>query len=365
MRIAGLSTVGPRAFSQWGIMRRIAFGLIGLLMVSAVGAEEPPMVEVPDIDEPGFQAFVQEVRAEALAEGISKETLDAAFKDIKPIRRVVERDRNQPEKRLTFDRYLKIVLSGNRMEMGRLKAQNNQELLQAVEDKYGVPKEIMVAIWGIETRYGAITGDIPLIPAVATLAYDKRRSAFFKKQLMAALQMIDKGYADLSIMKGSWAGAMGQPQFIPTSYMVWAADWDGDGKRDIWTNKGDVFASIGNYLAKNGWARGEPWGFEVTIPATAHDAIASMMGVEKPSCRAMKDDVTRQVPLNEWGALGLTKKDGSAVSGDHLAHLVIPDGVEGRAFLVHHNYKTVLTYNCAHLYGLAVGVLSDGIKAGE
>ncbi len=345
-------------------MRRIALGLIGLMFSYSALAEEPPIVEVPDIDETGFQAFIAEVKAEALADGISKATLDAAFADIKPIRKVVHHDRNQPEERMTFDRYLKIVLSGKRIEMGRLKLQNNLELLQQVEDKYGVPKEVIVGIWGIETRYGAITGNIPLIPAVATLAFDKRRSAFFKKQLMAALQMIDKGYADLSIMKGSWAGAMGQPQFIPTSYMHWAQDWDGDGKRDIWTNEGDVFASIGNYLADNGWARGEPWGFEVTVPETSAIAIDGLMGVEKPSCRAMKADVTKQLPLKDWGKLGLTRKDGTPIGeGEHLAHLVIPDGTDGRAFLVHHNYKTVLTYNCAHLYGLAVGVLSDGIKA--
>lgn len=348
-------------------MRSIALGLLGLFMgIAPALAEEPPRVEVDDIDETGFQAFVEEVRAEALADGISAETLDAAFADIKPIRRVVEHDRNQPEERMTFDRYLKIVLSGHRIEMGRLKLKNNLELLGQVEAKYGVPKEIIVAIWGIETRYGAITGDIPLIPAVATLAFDKRRSAFFKKQLLAALHMLDEGYADLAMMKGSWAGAMGQPQFIPTSYMHWAQDWDGDGKRDIWTNVGDVFASIGNYLADNGWAPGEDWGFEVTLPDAAKMEIEALMGVEKPSCRAMKADVTRQLPLNKWAALGLMRADGTEIGdSEHLAHLVIPDGTDGRAFLVHHNYKTVLTYNCAHLYGLAVGVISDGIKAGN
>ncbi|MGB0921938.1 MAG: lytic murein transglycosylase [Alphaproteobacteria bacterium] len=341
-----------RAFGQrFCLALALTFGPFG-----AVQATPAPV-------DPGFQNFLAGVKAEALSQGISTETIDAAFKDVQELRRVVKSDRSQPEVKLTFHRYATRLLTDGNINTGRARYKEHRELLREIEDQYGVQGRFIMAFWGMETRYGAITGDIPVVSAVATLAYDKRRSAFFKEQLMAVLKMLDKGYTDLATLKGSWAGAMGQPQFIPTSYLAYAVDHDGDGKRDIWHSKADTFASIANYLAKHGWDHNQTWGREVQVPTGLRNTFTNMARTEGPGCRAMKRDISVAKSLGAWSEAGVTRIDGRALPNRPTlqANLVMPDGKDGRAFLVYSNYPSILRYNCAHLYALTIGLLSDKI----
>lgn len=351
-------------------MTRLFALFLGILLLapSAVTHAEEA---APDIDNAGFQRFLQEIRVEAIKQGIRPETVDIAFKDVMPIRKVVKRDRAQAEFKLTFATYRNRVISPTNIRVGKAKARQYDELLTAIEQRYGVQRRFILAIWGMETRYGAITGDIPLVPAIATLAYDKRRSAFFKEQLFATLKMLDRGYIDLDVMKGSWAGAMGQPQFIPTSYLAYAADFDGDGKRDIWRNEGDVFASIANYLAKHGWDNKTTWGRAVKLPeGFSRTDFAAMARTTGSGCRAMRANITEAKSLSDWQALGVRRLDGGPLPTgrpDLTAWLVLPDGSDSlsepnpTAFLAYGNYKAILGYNCAHLYAATVGLLADAI----
>jgi membrane-bound lytic murein transglycosylase B len=214
-----------------------------------------------------------------------------------------------------------------------------------------------MAIWGIETRYGAVEANVPLVSSLATLAYDARRSKFFRKQLFDTLQMVNKGYIGADSLFGSWAGAMGQPQFMPSSYLAYAQDFDGDGRRDIWKNKADVFASIANYLARHGWNENLTWGRMVLAPAS----LVKSLG--KPSrrlgCRARTSE---QKKLSEWQELGLRRADGTDLpAADLSAALVLPDGPQGEAYIVYRNYAAIMAYNCAHLYAITVGTLADSI----
>ncbi len=355
-------------------MTRLLMFFLAILILAPLnmaGAEGPTPDE-PVIDDAGFQQFLQQVRAEAIQKGIRAETVDIAFKDVAPIRKVVKHDRSQSEFKLTFATYRDRVISPTNIRVGKAKAKQYDDLLTQIEQRYGVQRRFILAIWGMETRYGAITGDIPLIPAIATLAYDKRRSAFFKEQLLATLKMLDRGYIDLESMKGSWAGAMGQPQFIPTSYLAYAADFDGDGKRDIWRNEGDVFASIANYLAKHGWDQDTTWGRPVRLPqGFSRTDFAAMARPSGSGCRAMRANITEAKSLAEWAALGLRRADGGPLPtgrSDLTAWLVLPDGTDSLsgpnppAFLAYGNYKAILGYNCAHLYAATVGLLADSIN---
>ncbi|MEN8721629.1 MAG: lytic murein transglycosylase [Alphaproteobacteria bacterium] len=349
--------------------RLLAFFLA--IMVFAPFSPAQAQTDDEGIDDAGFYRFLNDVRVEAIKKGIRPETVDLAFQDAEPIRKVVRHDRSQSEFKLTFDIYRNRVISPTNIRVGKAKAREYDDLLTQIENRYGVQRRFILAIWGMETRYGAITGDIPLVPAIATLAYDKRRSAFFKEQLMATLKMLDRGYIDIDSMKGSWAGAMGQPQFIPTSYLAYAADFDGDGKRDIWRNEGDVFASIANYLAKHGWDNKTTWGRQVRLPKgfsrTDFAAIARTSG---SGCRAMRANITEAKSLAQWQAMGVRNLDGSALPTgrtDLTAWLVLPDGSDSlsasnpTAFLAYGNYKAILGYNCAHLYAATVGLLADAI----
>ena len=312
-----------------------------------------------------FDDWLAAFRVEALGEGISEATLNAALEGLKPLRRALRRDRNQAEKKLSFETYRTRVLKRQTIRKGRAMLAQHKELIDRVAARYGVQGRFIVAIWGIETRYGSVTGDIGVIPAVATLAFDKRRSSFFRKQLLAALKMIDKGHIDVAAMKGSWAGAMGQPQFIPTSYLAYAQDFDGDGRRDIWGNLGDVFASIANYLKQHGWSDRWTWGRPVRVPPeVAREADANPDG-KAPGCRAMRS-ASRAAPLSEWQARGVRRLSGKDLPDARLsARLVLPDGPDGAAFLIYRNYGSILRYNCAHLYALTVGLLSDAIADGR
>ncbi len=313
--------------------------------------------------DPAFAKWLEGVRTDALAEGISAATLDAALTGIEPIHRVVQRDRNQAEFTLTLDTYMNRVVTDDHVARGRAMMKQHRALLDRVAAKYGVQPRFILAIWGIETNFGQVHTTIPVIPAVATLAYDGRRADYFRAQLMAALKMVDRGLIDLPAMTGSWAGAMGQIQFMPESYLNFAVDFDGDGKRDIWNSLPDVFASIANYLVENGgWRDDQTWGRPVKVPDRLDDRIEALRDGDAKGCRAMRQ-MTVAKPLPAWNRLGVRRADGGALPGRPLPTAIVQ--LEGGAeFAVYPNYRSLLAYNCAHLYAITVGVLSDRIGSG-
>ncbi|HCO90199.1 MAG TPA: lytic murein transglycosylase [Alphaproteobacteria bacterium] len=359
----------PVRVALWTIAAVIVWAVVGVapkgvFIVAAAaqpnGADETAAPAVQD--GPDFAEWLAEFKRDAIADGISPALVEKAFTDVAPVPRIVERDRNQAEFVLTFDTYLSRVVTPTNVAVGRKKMAEHRELLRAVGEKYGVQPRFIVAIWGIETRYGAVKPTMPVIPALATLAWDRRRSKFFRNELLQALHMLDKGYADLDKLNGSWAGAMGQPQFIPSSYMNFAQDWDGDGKRDIWDNPGDVFASIANYLARHGWSDDQTWGREVKVPEDFSSRLALMRRTKKSGCRAI-DGMSMSRGLNEWQSMGVRRADGRDLPTRNLpGSLVQADGETGPVFMVYKNYHAILRYNCAHFYGLTVGTLSDRLR---
>jgi membrane-bound lytic murein transglycosylase B len=329
--------------------------------------QSPPQAAAPMPSPPGpaFSEWLAAFKAEASSRGIRPAIIEAALRDVQPVEKVVSRDRNQAEFTLSFETYRDRVLTPANIAAGRRKLAQHGPLLAAVAAKYGVQPRFIVAIWGIETRYGAVKPTMPVIPALATLAFDGRRSAFFRNELMQALHMLDSGYANVNDLNGSWAGAMGQPQFMPSSYMTYAQDWDGDGRRDIWNNPGDVFASIAHFLSSYGWSADQTWGREVKLPAQVRAASGQMPRAGKSGCRAM-DQLSISRPLHEWQSMGVRRADGADMPRHALnGALAIPQPATGPSFIVYANYETILRYNCAHYYALTVGALSDQIEGAQ
>lgn len=295
-----------------------------------------------------FQVWLAAFKKEALKKGISESVLESAFKGVKPLPRVIELDRKQPEGKMTFAQYKAKVISKERIAQGRKLYAQNRETLDAIAEKYGVPAPYILALWGMETSYGNNTGGFGVIPALATLAHDGRRSSFFRGELLAALRILDEGHIPLKDMKGSWAGAMGQNQFMPSSFHAFAVDEDGDGRRDIWTTRKDVFASTANYLNKSGWRGDERWGRPVKLPAKFP---AKLTGTE-----------TRK-SLKEWNKLGVRLPDGAELPDveNMNASVVAPDGVGGPAFLAYHNFSVIMKWNRSNYFAVSVGTLADAI----
>ena len=262
-----------------------------------------------------FAAWIKGVRAEAVRAGVDQATLDAALEGIEEIPRVLELARNQPEFKMTFERYMELVVSSERVSRGRALLAENRTAIDRFAAPVGIPASIVVALWGIESNYGTRLGDFEVVPALATLVYNGFRAQFFRTQLIAALKILSQGHVGLQAMKGSWAGAMGQCQFIPTSFIAYAADGDGDGRMDIWTNKADVFASIVNYLHRVGWKAGVGWGAEVAAGSAAGQG----------------------------------------------GRIVRPAGAGGPAFRTTQNFQAILRWNQSDFFALAVGLLSDRI----
>jgi membrane-bound lytic murein transglycosylase B len=302
-----------------------------------------------------FQAQAEEfdvwrgaLRTEALSNGISAALFDEAFQNVSPIARVIELDRNQPEFTLTLSTYLQKVVSGTRTKKARIRLEEHKDILAEVSAKYGVQPRFIVALWGIETNFGQHTGGFSVIAALATLAHDGRRSAYFRKELLNALTILQEGHIKPADMKGSWAGAMGQSQFMPSSFLSYATDWDGDGRRDIWTTQNDVFASIANYLSSVGWRNDLTWGREVKVPVGLNAASLSKAKTKKT--------------MDEWRALGVTSADGSPLPKRNLtSRLVVPAKSDGRAFLAYKNYDNILKWNRSNYFAIAVGTLADDI----
>lgn len=311
-----------------------------------------------------FEAFLAEVRTEALQKGIKANVVQTALTGVEPVMRIIERDRNQAEFKLSFATYRDRVITPLNVQRGQKLRDDHQALLRQVTQRYGVQPRFVLAIWGIETRYGAVKADVPLMHSLATLAFDRRRSSYFRNELFSALTMLDRGYIDFPTMKGSWAGAMGQPQFMPSSYLAYAEDFDGDGRRDIWGNTGDVFASIANYLAKHGWNTSQTWGREVRISPELQKSLGNYAREGRSGCRAI-DQMTRDMSLEEWSKLGVRRADGGELpKAQQSGALVQPDGAGGPTFLVYGNYRSILRYNCAHHYALTVSLLADRLGDG-
>ena len=306
---------------------------------------------------PPFDAWLADLRAEALAEGISAATVDAAFATIEaPEPVVVARDRAQPERVQTLDGYLTQRLTARTVRTARDFAGRHARLLERVEARYGLPGPVVVAVWGLESNFGRFTGTYQTVGALATLAYDPRRSGLFRREFLSALRILDQGAIGLDEMKGSWAGAMGQPQFMPSSYLRHAVDFDEDGRADIWQSEADVFASIANYLGAAGWVDGERWGREVQVSRDVMTRIERGVPMRADGCGAIRE-MTEGRPLADWQTLGVRLAGGAALpTADMTASLVRG---QNRNFLVYRNYLALLDYNCSNSYALSVGLLSD------
>ena len=299
-----------------------------------------------------FEDWRAELRTEALSKGITDNVFDTAFSGVQPIERVIELDRRQPEFTMTLKTYLSKVVSGTRVKKARQKLAEHKQVLAEVSEEFGVQPRFIVALWGIETNFGQHTGGFSVVAALATLAYDGRRSAYFRGELLNALKIIQEGHISTADMKGSWAGAMGQSQFMPSSFLNYAFDYDQDGKRDIWGTRKDVFASIANYLSSVGWRDDITWGREVSLP-------------DRLEGKALSDKKTVK-RLSEWQKLGMRLPDGGDLpKRDLKARLVVPDRGKGRAFLAYANYDNILKWNRSNFFAIAVGSLADQIDAFE
>lgn len=318
-------------------------------------AVAPANAEAIVLDDAAFKAWVKEFQREAGKRGISAPTLDAAFVDVTVIPRVVELDRRQPEFTQSFWRYLDNAVTPARVAKGRALMQQHAKLLAEIERKTGVPGRYLVAFWGLESNYGGDIGSFSVVGALATLAFEGRRGPFFRSQLIDALTIIDRGHITPDAMRGSWAGAMGQTQFMPSVFLKHATDHDGDGRIDIWRSVPDALASAGHYLQDLGWDGSRSWGREVRLPQN--------FDLDNVSIEVSASEVVK--PLSQWAALGVRRADGGALpTVDVDAALILPAGTSGPAFLVYPNYRAILKWNRSTLYAIAVGHLADRLVGG-
>ncbi len=302
-------------------------------------------------DPAGFPAYVEQLKLEAREQGFTTDTIERAFADATFYERAVSADRNQPEFKLTLDTYLPKAVPDWKVKQGIEMYEKHRDLLEAIGEQYGVQPRFIVALWGVETNFGRFTGNFKVVSALATMAYEGRREAFFKKQLMQALQIIEAGHIEPDAMRGSWAGAMGQTQFMPSSFLAYAVDYDKDGKIDVWNSQGDVFASAANYLATAGWDKSKTWGRQVRLPENFNLELAGR---------------DKKRSLAEWQALGVRRYDGGDLpTRDIEAGLVIPDDENGRVFLSYQNWDVLMDWNRSNYFVVVVGHLADRIQLGR
>ena len=296
----------------------------------------------------GFQRWIDRFRGRARAAGIRDSVFNAAFQGVRYQPGVIEKDRNQSEFTKQIWEYLDSAASDTRVKNGRAALRQNKRLLGEIEARYGVEAEVVTAVWGLESAYGSFRGETPLIAALATLAYDGRRGRFFEQQLIAALKIIQSGDVAPRRMTGSWAGAMGHTQFIPTSYLAYAVDFRGDGKRDIWSDDPtDALASTAAYLKRFGWRKGQPWGVEVTLPRGFNYGLTGERIKKSPA---------------EWASMGVRDTKGARVPNHGRASILLPAGAQGAAFMIFDNFHVIERYNTADAYVIGVGHLSDRIR---
>ncbi|MDE2303228.1 MAG: lytic murein transglycosylase [Sphingomonadales bacterium] len=310
----------------------------------------------------GFDAYLQQLAAHARAQGVRAATIDSVLAGLTPDPAVVELDRAQPEMNPAaappdFAPYLRAHVDAARIAEGRALYGEVRPYLPGIEARYGVPASIILSIWGNETNYGRYTGNFDLARSIATLAWEGRRRELFAGEFIALLKMVDEG-VPRARLKGSWAGAFGNPQFLPSTYLRLAQDGDSDGVRDIWSDKPDTMASIANYLRDAGWRPGEPWGVRAMVPENLDRAgLASTLVA--PSCTRVEARRSRWLTVGEWRKLGVTPE--APIGDDVLAALLEPDGPGKSAFLLTGNYRVILEYNCSNFYALSVGLLADEI----
>lgn len=317
----------------------------------------PNYAEDPVIDIASFQKYLDTVRETAQKSGIQPETLEAAFADLEPDPRVITFDRRQPEFTQTFEQYLGARVSDRKVSEARQQYMDHKGALLEIAESYSVDPEYLVAFWGLESSFGRYQGKYDIVRSLATLGHDQRRSAFFTRQLVAALHILDQGHVSRVQFVGGWAGAMGQNQFMPSTFLDYAVDYDGDGKKDIWSNKLDVWASIASYLNRHDWQRGAGWGFRVQVPGqlVMSDLVAEEIAT---GCRALRHH-SRKLGLGDWQQLHIAQ---DRKPSDIRYALLQPDEGETSGFLVGGNFRSILSYNCANKYAVSVGLLADLIR---
>ena len=336
----------------------VAFGLVAALgLAQSVG--------IAAQDETAFQAYVAQLGRQAVSQGVSQRTVESVLPTLYFSQRVVDLDRGQPggPPNAPIPRiapYLATHVDSARINRGRAKYAALRPLLERVERETGVPEAIMIAIWGHETNYGAYTGDFDLANSLATLAYDGRRRDLFAGEFIATLKMIDRGFPREQL-KGSWAGATGYPQFLPSVYIRLARDGDGDGRADIWRSEADALASIANYFVNAGWRRNVHWGVRATVPDNL-DWVSLRNRTVSPRCERVHDRHTAWRTIAEWRALGVQAMGGPSIRDSELASLFQPDGPGTPAYLLTVNYRVILDYNCSNFYAMSVGLLADAVE---
>lgn len=347
---------GSRGFFSELSGRIIAVGMLcAAWTIAPIGAGQvlaaEPLPEPSAEEQAAFASWIIDFKKQARASGLSEATIETAFADVKLNPRVRKADAYQPEFSKPIWAYLDGAASAYRIQKGGEALTTRAALFEEIQDKYEVQSRFVVAIWGLETSYGAITGDYSVIEALATLAFNGRRAKFGRTQLMAALEIIEAGDKTAEGLTGSWAGAMGHGQFIPTTYLAYAVDHDGDGKRDIWSTHADAFASISNYLAQSGWQPGQDWGREVKLPEGFDYAQADR--------RTLKT-------MQHWREAGVTFIDDEPVPDvERSASIIVPAGHSGPAFLIFQNFRSILRYNNSTAYALAIGLIADQVAGGR
>jgi peptidoglycan lytic transglycosylase B len=338
-------------------MIRLSAVAVAAILVASHIQDLPPIAPVAPLPVP-FPEWLAAVRAEAEERGIRPEVIAQALTDVEPVEQVLERDRTQAEFTLDLETYLKRRLTTATVRTAQQMYTRHRTLLHGISDRYGVSPRILVSVWGIESNFGRFSGVRPTSATLATLAYDQRRSAFFRGELFSALEIVNRGDIEIERLKGSWAGALGQPQFMPSSYLKYAQDFDGDGRRDIWESQPDVFASIAYYLQQHGWTRAASWGREIRIPAKLR-AQAAAIPRRESGCRAERI-MTDPRPLSAWRKLGYRTMTGAVLPSSSVDASLVQAGT--RSFLLYPNYSSILEYNCAHTYALSVVLLADRLR---
>jgi lytic murein transglycosylase len=340
-------------------------GIAALALAAAIVPGGGPARAQTGLSQAGFEAFLPQLEAQALRAGVSRGTIASVFPNLVFSARTVQLDRAQPggqpgsNPNPPFAPYRARHVSPALIAAGQRHYAANLSRLRDIGRTYGVAPSVLVAIWGHETSYGAVTGDFDLLNSLATLAYEGRRRQLFADEFVAALKMIDRG-VPRSRLRGSWAGATGHPQFLPSVWLRAARDGDGDGRADIWRSEPDALASIANYLSNAGWKAGVPWGLPVRVPPGL-DRNALRSNLRAPRCPRVFDRHSRWMTVAEWRQLGLVAQNGVWPRDSEIASLIEPDGPGATAYLLTNNYRAILDYNCSNFYALSVGLLADAI----
>jgi len=333
-------------FSRYSSRYQLVGILLSWLFISSFCHAQTPV-------KPSFEEYVEKLKVESIEQGFSDEFVATVFKDVEFYKRAVKADKNQPERKITLDSYLTTRVPDWKVSQAVEYYQKHKKLLEEIGEIYDVQPRFIVALWGNESNFGRIQGNFPVVSALTTLAYEGRREALFKKQLFAALTILREGHISQEKFVGSWAGAMGQSQFMPSSFLSYAVDFDGDGKKDIWSNPADVFASIANYLKSEGWDGSYTWGRQVKMPKGFDLTLSGL-------------DKNKMQSLTRWQELGIRRFDSSDLPRVDLpASLIIPDDENGRIYLVYSNFHTLMRWNRSTYFGVSVSYLADRIKKGN